>query len=43
MTENVEKIGEFIHEDHLRTIHELTDTMDQLWCLPGDLNRKLKL
>jgi hypothetical protein len=27
MTENVEKIQELIHEDHRRTIHELTDTI----------------
>jgi hypothetical protein len=27
MTENVEKIGEVIHEDRRRTIHELTDTV----------------
>jgi hypothetical protein len=26
-TENVEKIQELIHEDHRRTIHELTDTI----------------
>jgi hypothetical protein len=26
MTENVEKIRELNHEDHHRTIHELTDT-----------------
>ena len=26
MTENVEKISKFIHEDHRLTIHELTDT-----------------
>jgi hypothetical protein len=25
-TENVEKVRELIHEDHRRTIHELTDT-----------------
>jgi hypothetical protein len=27
MKENVEKIRELIHEDHCRTIHELTDTV----------------
>jgi hypothetical protein len=27
MTENIEKIWELIHEDHRRTIHELTDTV----------------
>jgi hypothetical protein len=27
MTENVEEIRELIHEDHHRTIHELTDTV----------------
>jgi hypothetical protein len=27
MTENVEKILEFIHEDRCRTIHELADTV----------------
>jgi hypothetical protein len=39
-TENVE----LIHEDRRRTIHELADTvgMDQLWSLPGDLNRKFE-
>jgi hypothetical protein len=26
-TENLEKIQELIHEDHRRTIHELTDTV----------------
>jgi hypothetical protein len=26
-TENVEKLWELIHEDHCRTIHELTDTV----------------
>jgi hypothetical protein len=41
---NVEKIRELIHEDRRRTIHELADTvgMDQLWSLPGDLNRKFE-
>jgi hypothetical protein len=40
MTESVEKIRELIHEDYCQTIHELTGTdWDQLWSLPGDLNR----
>jgi hypothetical protein len=45
MTENVEKIRELIHEDHRRTMHELTDTAgiwDQLWSLPGYLKRKFE-
>jgi hypothetical protein len=43
-TENVEKFRELIHEDRRRTIHEFADTvgMDQLWSLPGDLNRKFE-
>jgi hypothetical protein len=43
-TENVEKIQELVHEDRCQTIHELADTvgMDQLWSLPGDLNRKFE-
>jgi hypothetical protein len=31
MTENVEKIPEFIHEDIRRTIHELADTADIIY------------
>jgi hypothetical protein len=38
------KIRELLHEDRRRTIHELADAvgMDQLWSLPGDLNRKFE-
>jgi hypothetical protein len=38
--ENVAKLREPIHEDRRRTIHDLRHSWDQLWSMPGDLNRK---
>jgi hypothetical protein len=42
MTENVEKIPELIHEDSLNNPWARRHQWDQLWSLPGDLNRKFE-
>jgi hypothetical protein len=41
MTENVEKILELVHEDHHQK-RAPRHQWDQLWSLPGDLNRKIE-
>jgi ribosomal protein S25 len=39
-TENVEKIRELIHEDHRRTIYELTDTVGISYGICQEILRK---